>query len=85
MQNAKKKSPSKPHSMKKNVGAITSADAQAGPKKKSVSATELNSMTNPAHQSHKVSGVYHYTTVSVLQDLHLLAALCKPVYLHREV
>nr|DAV09318.1 MAG TPA: hypothetical protein [Caudoviricetes sp.] len=42
-------------------------------------------MTNPAHQSHKVSGVYHYTTVSVLQDSHLLSALCKPVYLHREV
>ena len=31
-------------------------------------------MTNPAHQSHKVSGVYHYTTVSVLQDLHPLIA-----------
>ena len=31
-------------------------------------------MTNPAHQSHKVSGVSHYTTVSVLQDLHLLSA-----------
>ena len=31
-------------------------------------------MTNPAHQSHKVSGVSHYTTVSVLQDSHLLSA-----------
>lgn len=31
-------------------------------------------MTNPAHQSHKVSGVSHYTTVSVPQDLHLLPA-----------
>ncbi len=31
-------------------------------------------MTNPAHQSHKVSGVSHYTTVSVSQDLHLLSA-----------
>nr|DAT48578.1 MAG TPA: hypothetical protein [Caudoviricetes sp.] len=31
-------------------------------------------MTNPAHQSHKVSGVCHYTTVSVLQDLHPLIA-----------
>jgi hypothetical protein len=31
-------------------------------------------MTNPAHQSHKVSGVFHYTTVSVLQDSHPLSA-----------
>lgn len=31
-------------------------------------------MTNPAHQSHKVSGVSHYTTVSVLQDSHPLSA-----------
>lgn len=45
----------------------------------------INTMTNPAHQSHKVSGVCHYTTVSVLQDSHPLSALCKPVYLHMEV
>lgn len=31
-------------------------------------------MTNPAHQSHKVSGVSHYTTVSVPQDSHPLSA-----------
>jgi hypothetical protein len=31
-------------------------------------------MTNPAHQIHKVSGVSHYTTVSVLQDSHPLSA-----------
>nr|DAP01056.1 MAG TPA: Rnase [Caudoviricetes sp.] len=31
-------------------------------------------MTNPAHLMALVSGVSHYTTVSVPQDLHLLSA-----------
>ena len=56
------------------ISEITSAAVQAGPKKKSVSVTESNSIANPAHQSHKVSGVSHYTTVSVLQDSHPLSA-----------
>lgn len=54
-------------------------------RRKYLSCLIVNTMTNPAHQSHKVSGVSHYTTVSVLQDSHPLSALCKPVYLHREV
>lgn len=56
-----------------------------GYRRKYLSCLIVNTMTNPAHQSHKVSGVSHYTTVSVLQDSHPLSALCKPVYLHREV